>query len=79
MCLKSAKIRFAIYMVDGAFDFVFYRSMGICLCFYPKPISIKWSFVHMYGNKQSIWKWPGHVKASWSCVQLTLINSTLMD
>ena len=37
-------------------------AIGDCLHCYLQNIIITWLFVHMSGNKQSIWKYLGHVK-----------------
>ena len=40
----------------------FVDKMAVCLFFYPQTINIKWLFVDMPGNKQSIRKWLDHVR-----------------
>ena len=42
--------------------FKFAEKMAVCLCLYPQASNIKWLFIHMSGNKQSIYKWLSHVK-----------------
>ena len=41
--------------------------MVVSLCFYPQTINLKWSFVHLHGNKQSIkMMWFGRCMIHWS-------------
>ena len=41
---------------------VFVEKMVLCLNVYPQAIYIKWLFAPRYENKQSIWKWLGHIR-----------------
>ena len=40
----------------------FIDKMAVCLHFYPQTINIKYLFIRMSGNKESIWKWPGSIR-----------------
>ena len=38
------------------------KMSGLLTFFITQAINVKWLFVHMSGNKKSIWTWLGHVR-----------------
>ena len=53
-CVIGVLSKNIINTLSGSY---FVDKIAACVCLYRQTINIKWLFVHMSGNKQSIWKW----------------------